>query len=170
MRINDRIAELELQVEPLREQAERAKRFLILRDELRLLEISVWLDKLEEIRAGTIKLQADCAAARAENDRANGELERLYSENEAFAGKLQDNDLEQERVREEASPAGGAGRRRGQRRGGAPGHHPAQPLLHRHAGAGDGGPGQPQPVHPGADGGSEPPHRGHRRQGRRPGA
>ena len=103
VRINDRIAELELQVEPLREQAERAKRFLILRDELRLLEISVWLDKLEEIRAGTIKLQADCAAARAENDRANGELERLYSENEAFAGKLQDNDLEQERVREEAS-------------------------------------------------------------------
>ena len=103
VRINDRIAELELQVEPLREQAERAKRFLILRDELRLLEISVWLDKLEEIRAGTIKLQADCAAARAENDRANGELERLYSENEAFAGKLQDNDLEQERVREEAT-------------------------------------------------------------------
>src|SRR5699024_6168978 len=43
VRINDRIAELELQVEPLREQAERAKRFLILRDELRLLEISVWL-------------------------------------------------------------------------------------------------------------------------------
>ena len=43
MRINDKIAELELQVEPLRQQAEKAKKYLVLRDELRPLEISVWL-------------------------------------------------------------------------------------------------------------------------------
>ena len=36
VRIGDKIAELELQVEPLRDQAEKAKRYLILRDELRL--------------------------------------------------------------------------------------------------------------------------------------
>ena len=41
VRINDKIAELELQVEPLRQQAETAKKFLVLRDELRVLEISV---------------------------------------------------------------------------------------------------------------------------------
>ena len=35
VRINDKIAELELQVDPLREQAEKAKRYLLLRDELR---------------------------------------------------------------------------------------------------------------------------------------
>ena len=38
VRINDKIAELELQVEPLREQAEKARKYLVLRDELRLLE------------------------------------------------------------------------------------------------------------------------------------
>ena len=34
VRINDKIAELELQVEPLRQQAETAKKYLVLRDEL----------------------------------------------------------------------------------------------------------------------------------------
>ena len=37
VRINDKIAELELQVEPLRQQAETAKKYLVLRDELRVL-------------------------------------------------------------------------------------------------------------------------------------
>ena len=49
VRINDKIAELELQVDPLRKQAETAKKYLLLRDELRLLEISVWLENLEEL-------------------------------------------------------------------------------------------------------------------------
>ena len=44
-RINDKIDELELQVEPLRVSAEKAKKFLILRDELRGLEISLWLEQ-----------------------------------------------------------------------------------------------------------------------------
>ena len=43
LRINDKIEELELQVEPLRKQAETAKRYLVLRDELRTQEISVWM-------------------------------------------------------------------------------------------------------------------------------
>ena len=37
VRINDKIAELELQVEPLRAQAETAKKYLVLRDEMRVL-------------------------------------------------------------------------------------------------------------------------------------
>ena len=59
VRINDKISELEYQVEPLREQSEKAKKFLVLRDELRGLEISVWLDTLERIRANNNKQEAD---------------------------------------------------------------------------------------------------------------
>ena len=44
---------------PSGSQSERAKRFLILRDELKGLEISVWLDTLERLRAGSIKLGTD---------------------------------------------------------------------------------------------------------------
>ena len=99
VRIGDKIAELELQVEPLRKQAETAKRYLILRDELRILEISVWMEKLDEIKAAAMKLRADCAAARVEKERADAELQQLYDESEVFSRKAQENDLEQERIR-----------------------------------------------------------------------
>ena len=62
VRINDKIAELELQVEPLRAQAETAKQYLIYRDELRLLEISVWLENLETLKTNAIKLDTDLVA------------------------------------------------------------------------------------------------------------
>ena len=102
VRVNDKIAELEFQVGPLQEQAEKAKRYLILRDELRLLEISVWLEKLDEIKTSALKLQADCAMARADKEMADEELERLFAENEQFSLKMQENDMEQERLRGEA--------------------------------------------------------------------
>ena len=38
---------------PLREQAETAKRYLILRDEQRTLEISLWMERLEELGLDT---------------------------------------------------------------------------------------------------------------------
>ncbi len=49
LRVGDKIAELELQVEPLRKQAEAAKKYLLLRDELRGLEIALWMDALDKL-------------------------------------------------------------------------------------------------------------------------
>ncbi|HBD86593.1 MAG TPA: hypothetical protein DC001_04120, partial [Clostridiales bacterium] len=43
LRINDKIDELQYQVEPLKAQAETAKRYLVLRDELRQAEVSLWM-------------------------------------------------------------------------------------------------------------------------------
>ena len=79
VRINDKIAELELQVEPLRAQAETAKQYLIYRDELRLLEISVWLENLETLKTNAIKLDTDLSLAREELKKANADLEALYA-------------------------------------------------------------------------------------------
>ena len=73
VRINDKIAELELQVEPLRAQAETAKQYLIYRDELRLLEISVWLENLEALKTNAIKLDTDLSLAREELKKANAD-------------------------------------------------------------------------------------------------
>ena len=80
VRINDKISELELQVDPLRDQAEKAKKYLILRDELRLLEISLWLENLDALKAGRRKLEADFHAAEAERDQARAALDALYAE------------------------------------------------------------------------------------------
>ena len=103
VRINDKIAELELQVEPLREQAEKAKKYLILRDELRLLEISVWLENLDALKLSARKLELDFHTAEADRDRAREQLDALYAEGEQFSLRMQEKDMEAERVREEAS-------------------------------------------------------------------
>ncbi|MBQ5740066.1 MAG: AAA family ATPase, partial [Oscillospiraceae bacterium] len=98
-RINDKIAELETQVEPLRAQAETAKKYFVFRDELRLLEISVWIENLEKIRTDIIKLDTDYAIAEQELVRAKAELDELYASGERFAAAVQENEMEQERVR-----------------------------------------------------------------------
>ena len=102
-RVNDKIAELELQVEPLREQAEKAKQYLVYRDELRLLEISLWVEQLETLRANAVKLETDFALARQELEQAQDALDAVFAATEQFGERLRQNDMEQERVRGEAS-------------------------------------------------------------------
>ena len=103
LRINDKIAELELQVEPLRQQAEKAKRYLILRDELRLLEISVWLTNLESLKAGARKLEADLRAAQQERDETEARRDALYDENETMGQQMQAKDIEADGLRTQAA-------------------------------------------------------------------
>ena len=94
VRITDKIDELELQVEPLRAQSEKARKFLVLRDELRGLEISLWLEQLEKIRAGAIKTLSDYENAVRQKEEAQGAVEALYAAAEehaapdAFANQL----------------------------------------------------------------------------------
>ena len=99
VRINDKIAELELQVEPLRDQAEKAKKYLVLRDELRLLEISVWLENLEQLKAEERKLQTDFSEAQRDRDEARAQLDALYAEGERYGERMREKDVEAESVR-----------------------------------------------------------------------
>ncbi len=99
MRITDKIDELELQVEPLRQQSEKARRFLLLRDELRGLEISLWLEQLEKIRAGAIKTAADYENAARQKAEAQQAVEELYAAAEGYAAQMRDKDVEAEGVR-----------------------------------------------------------------------
>ncbi|MBE7004937.1 MAG: chromosome segregation protein SMC [Ruminococcaceae bacterium] len=102
-RVNDKIAELEPQVEHLRAQAETAKKYLVLRGELRSLEISLWLDQLDVIRTGAIRIETDLAQAREELDRAKADLDGVYAENEKFGDRIRENDIQQDGVRGELS-------------------------------------------------------------------
>ena len=99
VRINDKIAELELQVEPLRKQAETAKRYLVLRDELRVLEISVWLEQLQNIRAAKVKLEADTELAAEECRKAQTALDASYEEGERCGQQVRQNDMDAEALR-----------------------------------------------------------------------
>ncbi len=99
VRINDKIDELELQVEPLRVSAEKARKFLLLRDELRGLEISLWLEQLERLRAGSIKIQTDYENAVRQKTEAQAQVEELYAKAEAIAQQMRQKELDAEGLR-----------------------------------------------------------------------
>ena len=109
VRINDKIAELELQVEPLRKQAEVAKKYLVLRDELRVLEISVWLEQLQDLKTAKFKLQTDVESARTDKEQAEAALEAAYAAAEELSEQVRRNDLEAETLRGQVSQLEAAG-------------------------------------------------------------
>ena len=103
VRLGDKISELYLQVEPLREQAETAKRYLLLRDELRGLEISVWADSLDSLREQISQTETDYVAALGQKDSVSREIESFYDSALTFSDKMHEKDLELENVRGEIS-------------------------------------------------------------------
>ena len=107
LRINDKISELEMQVEPLKKQSETAKKYLVLRDELRGLEISVWTRDLEELNAKAIKYEADCQSVNREREEAQADLEEYYKKSEVLSESLRGKDIESENVREMIDKAAG---------------------------------------------------------------
>ena len=92
VRLGDKIAELELQVEPLRKQSEVAKKYLLLRDQVRVLEVSQWLEDMQRLSAQAEKTQADYAAASRELEAGNAALEALYRQAEALGEQLRQQD------------------------------------------------------------------------------
>ena len=107
LRINDKISELELQVAPLKEQAETAKKYLALRDELRVAEVSLWMDTLDGLRRQSDTLEADLSAARDAVSAAKRELEALYGRSEALGERMRQQDVEAEAGRKRLSEAEG---------------------------------------------------------------
>ena len=99
-RINDKIEELQLQVEPLREQAETAKKFLLLRDEQRGLEISVWMQMLDALSAQAQQVNADYEKAQEGLDAAQRELSEHYADSDKFKEKMQECDRTADQLRE----------------------------------------------------------------------
>lgn len=103
LRINDKIDELELQVEPLRKQSEAAKKYLVLRDELRLREISVWMATLDKLHAQAETVNADYEVAKRSLDEAHRSLEALYASSGNISERMREKDIEAEKARERLS-------------------------------------------------------------------
>ena len=101
MRIGDKVSELELQLEPLKVQSEKAKKYLELRDELQGVEVAVWLDTLEKLSAAAKKAEEDYASASFVLQQAHDDLEKLYASAEELGNTLRqrDGDLETVRVK-----------------------------------------------------------------------
>ena len=103
MRIGDKVSELELQLEPLKVQSEKAKKYLTLKDELQGVEVAVWLDTLDKLSANARKAEEDYTSASFVLQQAKDDLDRLYKQSEDLSEILRRRDGELENVRVKVS-------------------------------------------------------------------
>ena len=101
LRIGDKVSELELQLEPLKNQSEKAKKYLELKDELMGVEIAVWLDTLDKLSAAAKKAEEDYASAAFVLQQAKDDLDSLYLQSERLGSSLREEDGAMEAVRVE---------------------------------------------------------------------
>ena len=101
MRIGDKVSELELQLEPLKQQSEKAKRYLELKEELQGVEVSVWMDTLEKLSVAAKKAEEDHASAAFVLNQAHDDLDGLYrrAEEQGQLLRQRDDELEGARIR-----------------------------------------------------------------------
>ena len=98
-RIRDLYDELGRQLEPLEKQAEKTEKFLVLRDELRVLEVSLWLEQLERLKGEAEKRSRDAEVCRRQLENAKSEQERRYQQAEQLTADLHGIDRETEALR-----------------------------------------------------------------------
>ena len=99
LRIGDKVSELELQLEPLKQQSEEAKRYLEIKEELQGVEVAVWLDTLERLSAAARKAEEDHASAAFILNQAKDDLDKLYASSEELSATLRHRDEELESIR-----------------------------------------------------------------------
>mgnify|MGYP004643046681 FL=1 len=100
LRIGDKISELELQVEPLREQAAKAKAYLEYREELKGLEVAVWLHTLDKLSATARKAEEDYHSAAFILQQEHDALDQLYVTSETLTFDLHNRDMQTDRLRD----------------------------------------------------------------------
>ena len=76
LRLRDILSELEGRVEPLRVQSEKAKKYLVLAESRRSLEIAVWTRRLAELRGNLDDLEDKLLAASAEYEHLGNEIDK----------------------------------------------------------------------------------------------
>ena len=99
LRIGDKVSELELQLEPLKIQSEKARKYLELKDELKGVEVAVWLETLDKLSAAAKKAEEDYKSASFVLQQAHDDLESLYRQAEEMGDALRSKDGELETVR-----------------------------------------------------------------------
>ncbi|MGE5329920.1 MAG: chromosome segregation protein SMC [Deltaproteobacteria bacterium] len=97
LRVNDIIGELESQLEPLKEQSEIAKKFLSLKERLKILEVNVFIinmekfkEKLDEIQINVENLEAQIQSEQKSFDENQNERKAMHSESERIEHEIEE--------------------------------------------------------------------------------
>ena len=105
LRINDKIEELELQVGSLKKQAELARQYMKLRDEIRVQEVSAWMATLDKLHEQAAAVSAEYEQTVRSLEQARADLEALYASSGNISERMHQKDVETERARERLAAA-----------------------------------------------------------------
>lgn len=100
VRIEDILAELKKQVGPLKEQSEKAREYLACRDELRNLDINVFLQEYDRLQGEITEVEGKQEIAARELAEAGREFERIREEYVAVEKELEEHSQGLEQMRE----------------------------------------------------------------------
>ena len=103
LRLRDIVSELESRINPLREQAEKAERFLALSQEKKTLEIGLWLETLN--RSGRVLREQEDKITLAQSQQADitGELDALAARIEETYTAINTCSVQMEELRNQAA-------------------------------------------------------------------
>jgi len=100
VRLKDIISELESRIEPLREQSEKAEKFLSLSGQQKTLEISVWVYKLDELKSKLEKIQGEQMLKNAEYKDIEENISFHEEKIQSVYRKMQENNVESDKLRQ----------------------------------------------------------------------
>ena len=103
IRLRDILAELESRVGPLKEQAEKAEKFIVLAGEKKELEIGLWIYSLENYKTEIREQEKKISYASAQYESAENELCVIEKELESVIESIRQKTLKVEEIRQSIS-------------------------------------------------------------------
>ena len=94
LRINDILSEIEANMEPLKEQASKAKKFLNLKEELKEIEVGLFYFNIEKYKKELVNIQKDIEIITDNCNLEEGKLEKIKILKEELNSKLDEITLE----------------------------------------------------------------------------
>lgn len=80
VRVSDILGELERQVVPLEKQCEKAKKYLVLKEDLKVNDVNMFLIEFDEIKNRLVQIDEKIKIASADMQNATGEFEKIKAD------------------------------------------------------------------------------------------
>ena len=99
IRLNDIVSELEGRVEPLREQAEKAEKFAVLSEQRKKLELSLWVNRLNELSSKTNELEEKILINKSEYENLENDIQNQEQKYQDGYRKMQECTVKSDSIR-----------------------------------------------------------------------
>ncbi len=99
IRLRDILTELESRIGPLKNQSEKAQKFLVLADEKKEIEIGLWLYNIDKLRENLSKQQDNIAIANGHYEKVEKELSEIEASIEKCISDTQNINIEIDEIR-----------------------------------------------------------------------